>query len=375
MLPVDILAAVNTIMYNVNIGIHKMSTFVERKPSVYHQIAEHIEQQIRQGILRPGQKLPPTQDLAQEFGVAMRTIQRSMEILARRTLITRIPRQGSFVNKHINTRTLGMLVNSEVFTQCGYEFHQSLLHTIRRLALDRGWNSQIYFLDSARELSSVLPLIKDDIRNGKIRGIIAVNARNYYHELALDTTFPWCTTRAAIDYRRLAYDMCRYLLSRGYRNIMLIRHSEGHSKGKDVDGALQYEGYMEAMREAGVSVPPYGRGILASFARPAFEGLNRLLVEAGDNRIEAVMVMNDRATEGVVMALLNNGLKIPEDVALITHANRHIEILSPVELTRYEFDIMDFAKVALDGFEAILEGEEIEDIVYLPGTLIEGEST
>ena len=59
------------------------------------QVAARIREQIAAGTLGP--KLPSHMDLAEQLGVAPRTVQRALEILRDEGLIYSVPGRGTFV--------------------------------------------------------------------------------------------------------------------------------------------------------------------------------------------------------------------------------------------------------------------------------------
>lgn len=65
----------------------------------YVQIADHIEQQIRNGVLAAGAALPSNPDLAEEYGVARMTVRRAIEILVERDLVAVLRGRGTIVRR------------------------------------------------------------------------------------------------------------------------------------------------------------------------------------------------------------------------------------------------------------------------------------
>ena len=59
---------------------------------------EHIAARIQAGELKPGHRLPPERDMADEYGVAYNTMRKSIEILRERGLIVTMHGRGTFVN-------------------------------------------------------------------------------------------------------------------------------------------------------------------------------------------------------------------------------------------------------------------------------------
>ena len=72
---------------------------IEWNPTRYRyvQIADHIEQQIRDGQLQPRAALPSIPRLAEEYGVAKMTIARAVRVLEERGLVVVLLGRGTFV--------------------------------------------------------------------------------------------------------------------------------------------------------------------------------------------------------------------------------------------------------------------------------------
>ena len=64
---------------------------------IYSQIVEGFAQQIRCGILPPGEKLPSVRELAAELTINPNTIQRAYRELEAMGLIATVPGKGCFV--------------------------------------------------------------------------------------------------------------------------------------------------------------------------------------------------------------------------------------------------------------------------------------
>lgn len=64
---------------------------------IYAQIMDGLRQQIRTGVLLPGEKLPSVRELAAQLSINPNTIQRSYRELERSGWIISIPGKGTFV--------------------------------------------------------------------------------------------------------------------------------------------------------------------------------------------------------------------------------------------------------------------------------------
>lgn len=69
---------------------------------IYAQIIDGLRQQIRTGVLCPGDKLPSVRELATQLSINPNTIQRSYRELESAGWIVSIPGKGSFVCEAAN---------------------------------------------------------------------------------------------------------------------------------------------------------------------------------------------------------------------------------------------------------------------------------
>jgi GntR family transcriptional regulator/MocR family aminotransferase len=71
--------------------------FDELGPPRYEQLAQGIENAIREGRLKPGDRLPPVRQLAEKVGTSVTTVASAFELLSKRALIRTEVGRGTFV--------------------------------------------------------------------------------------------------------------------------------------------------------------------------------------------------------------------------------------------------------------------------------------
>ncbi|HYG57867.1 MAG TPA: FadR/GntR family transcriptional regulator [Symbiobacteriaceae bacterium] len=64
---------------------------------IYQQIVEQISRMIREGVLRPGDRLPPERQLAEEFGVSRAAVREALSALGLMGLVEVRQGEGTFV--------------------------------------------------------------------------------------------------------------------------------------------------------------------------------------------------------------------------------------------------------------------------------------
>ncbi len=75
-------------------------------------------------------------------------------------------------------------------------------------------------------------------------------------------------------------------------------------------------------------------------------------------RPRALLLCNDCIFRGVWYAAMELGIRIPEDLAIITHMNRGREPLTHIPLTTLEVSPFDFARETFDELEARIRGKK-----------------
>jgi LacI family transcriptional regulator len=106
-----------------------------------------------------------------------------------------------------------------------------------------------------------------------------------------------------------AYEMVKHLIGLGHRRVGLVRGPE-----RNLDAEQRRQGYHAALREAGLGPWPELE-VAGDFTEPSgYEAIGELL--ARPNRPSAVFVANDHMAIGVMSALRESGVTVPDDLAV-----------------------------------------------------------
>lgn len=111
-----------------------------------------------------------------------------------------------------------------------------------------------------------------------------------------------------------AYQATRYMISRGLRKIALINGELEMPLYRD-----RYAGYARAMREAGLDEPP---GLVVHGISGWDDGYRVMteLLEAGHGP-DAVFATSDPKAMGIIRAIRDRGLQVPEDISVMGFDN------------------------------------------------------
>ena len=75
----------------------------DRTAPIYLKLAKQLEQDIKTGKLKPGDKLPPQRELADFLDLNLSTITRTYKICLEKGLICAKVGQGTFISSDVNS--------------------------------------------------------------------------------------------------------------------------------------------------------------------------------------------------------------------------------------------------------------------------------
>ncbi|MFM7100945.1 MAG: LacI family DNA-binding transcriptional regulator [Verrucomicrobiota bacterium] len=180
---------------------------------------------------------------------------------------------------------------------------------------------------------------------------------------------PFCAgfPSVATDDLGSAAAMTRHLLELGHRRIAFLA---GPLVAPWAQGRM--EGYRQALREAGLA--PDHRMVFnagATIEEGAAAALQFIQEDTGATALQAV---NDLVAIGAAHTLLNQGVRIPQDLSVAGHGNVLTSEFFRVPLTTVRQPKLRLGSVAMDLMGRLLRGEPAES-KRLPAELVPRAST
>jgi LacI family transcriptional regulator len=138
-----------------------------------------------------------------------------------------------------------------------------------------------------------------------------------------------------VDERRGAYRAVRHLVDIGHRRIGII------DSANPLGNREKRDGYMQALGEAGIvyeeafSADPQGHSVVRGYW-----AMDRLM--SAPNRTTAVFAANDSLAVGALRWTQKNGLRVPQDVAIIGFDNIEFaeHTATPISSVNYEIEMV-----------------------------------
>ncbi|MCJ9428814.1 LacI family DNA-binding transcriptional regulator [Kordiimonas marina] len=167
------------------------------------------------------------------------------------------------------------------------------------------------------------------------------------------------------DNKRGGYMAASHLLRLGRKKVAFI----GDIEAPEV--TLRYEGYCDALKEAGV---PLDENLVrnAAFSFESAMETIEVLMETGV-KFDGVVAAADVIAMGAIRALMRNGLSVPGDVSVIGYDDVRISAYSTPALTTIRQDVARAGRRLVSKALRLAEGEKVRSEL-LPTELIVRES-
>jgi DNA-binding LacI/PurR family transcriptional regulator len=354
---------------------------------LYRQVVSDLKRQIAAGELAAGARLPGQPQLADRYGVSLITIKKALFTLILEGALRSRVGKGTFVAD--GARAPGMALQATigfVLRDLESPFFSRIARGVEETASGRGLQ---VLLASSRDEADKEEAQIAHLRRLGVGGLVIASMSHVYRATPVmramqrekfpfvmvsyveDDDIPFVGT----DHESGGILATTHLLRRGYRRIGFINGERGN-----LVGDLRAAGYARALREHGLRVEKRhvfrlrlkgewndlrsGAEIGAAFAR----------LPAGQ-RPDAMFVYNDLAALGFQQAVLERGLRVPGDVAIVGFDDIEAGRYAPVPLTTVQQPTALIGERAVRMLADAMAGKTVARRVTLRPSLVARESS
>lgn len=306
----------------------------EQDEPLYRQISSLMERFIEEGRFCPGERLPPERKLMDIFGVSRSTLRVALAELADRQYLSTTQGRGTFVLRPQKKRLLRILAIErfradywsvaplhydwirEAGEAAGVRIHYHYAPTIEEvreelIAPPSGYDAIVLFR-LIPEWSEVFEKMPDSIFENSTVPIMIIDRPIQKRGL---NTVSW-------DFRKAARLATQQLIDAGHKRVGFIGGAPvpGHSF------SAFYEGYLEAMRDAGLPVPCEDQLLIDT---PLFVGgvvpqeVHARVANFFDSR-KFTAVVPCLVSSPVEHAILKKGIHIPKELSVVMVSEDHV---------------------------------------------------
>jgi DNA-binding LacI/PurR family transcriptional regulator len=351
---------------------------------LYIQIASRL----RELIARSGResiRLPSERDLSRELAVNRATVRGAIALLEREGLIVRRPRSGIFSrgtdgsHSRNRGRTVALVgvfdrsfpMTGDVVFACErlLRKHRFTVHTFpsRHFSAEEQLHEERSVMKTVLEedMAGVLVWLSGGVIN--IDLLQQIQARGIPIVMAYHTIPNFSCDSAISDGEKGAYQATTHLITLGHTRIGLIAPLRRISTVID-----RTRGYVRALEEADL---PITLEYLAAqpIESPAAGYIAMAQLLQHPNRPTAVFCINDMTALWAWKAVLDHGLRVPEDIAIVSYGND--TMASPLVQTCLTTANLPFTEIGVAAVELLIERIHNPDIgpprqVVLPTSLV-----
>jgi LacI family transcriptional regulator len=357
----------------------------------YLDIARSIESQVAG---RDGAKVPSSREIAQAHGVSVVTASRALQVLRDKGLIRTVERSGSFVAPAVAAERAERVALVQRSTpgpwlQASLSVIQAGFAAIRRregIAVD----VDRFHFGRATRLADFRRQTRTAAEEG-VSGVIFMPSRHEDEAARQDEAFLRACHEAGIAVvlierdlrglgRPLEHDLVaaddldggrrstRHLLDQGRQRIAFLTGSPTSSH----EGRLA--GYLTALYHAGAGTVPLVFGQPSGLATK--ESYAELTDQILGQAVDGVVCYQDYTALGLILELLNRGIRVPADVAITGFDNLPIGKAYSIGVTTYAISSESVARQAIRLIRARVAGDTGPPVkVLIPGALIIRESS
>lgn len=191
--------------------------------------------------------------------------------------------------------------------------------------------------------------------------------------VSYDIPMPLDCDQVIFDREDNAYQAARYLLERGHRQIGIGMSDTAAwmSEPPNVPQALRLKGFRRALKELGGEIRDEWLFANPTYEKGGAEMARRFL--ALKARPTGLCIVNDYVALAFMVEVMRAGLRVPEDVSIVSHDNQPIAAYCPVPLTSVSQPVEQIAGAVVDMLMARLERNDsvAPQPVVLKGELVE----
>ncbi|HIR14590.1 MAG TPA: GntR family transcriptional regulator [Candidatus Choladousia intestinavium] len=299
----------------------------------YRELYQWLADRIYDGTYKYQQKLPSESALCRQFSISRQTVRNAMDQLECDGFIIRSKGSGSFVSKRVRKKekligvlftTLGDYINSNIltglesiFTQHGYSMLLEQSHNrieTETLFLEKMLNSKVSGLIIEGTKSSFPSPNEELYRRLSEMKIPYIFINNYFSNISGPSVI-W-------DDEKVSYLVTEQLIKSGHKKIAgLFRFDE-------TQGPNRYLGYVKALMDNHLPIQEDYISWYCFSGQPGeqkrqYQGVD-LFVEDVLENCTALICYNDFIACHVVPYLTSRGVRIPDDLTVVSFDNSDI---------------------------------------------------
>lgn len=326
----------------------------EENQAKYSKLMEYIKKEILMGRIKPGDRIPSENVLAQTLSMSRNTVRKAISILVNEGYLYTEHGRGTYcrdrnINRK-NSRNIGVIttyISEYIFPKVIQGIDSVLAQNKYSIILKNTDN------DIEKEAAYIEELLDKDVEGLIIEPTkSALFSHNLKYYEALDrNNIPYVfihgyhqqleeRPQVILDDAEGMYCAVNYLAELGHRNIV------GIFKADDIQGINRHKGYTRALAEHDI---PYDPDYVIWFhtedrkTKPYYAV--KSMINAG-MPIDAISCYNDQIALDIYELLREIGKSVPQDISITGFDDSYLSISCPVKLTTVRHPKEELGEIA-----------------------------
>ena len=352
-----------------------MKTRKLKSATIHEQLVEILRKEIR-AKYKVGDQIESLSQLAKRFGISPLTARIAVVTLTEEGLIERRPGSGCYVVDRRQGKPVGVYVAFDVFQpQVSYFFRQ--LTGQLRAELEQAGLRVLFYVEKTMpgaETNEACLDFAEDIQAGRLAGAAVIGLwpmpwwigpveKSQIPVVGIKFTAepqPWYQHAVVLNYQAMVTDAIRHILQMGRRRIAILGWQSGRN------GMQWFDDHAPVARQL---LDAQGVALRSEWIRgdlhPNMIGAGweefREIWGAHDEKPDALVVCDDILFRDVIPAIMELGIRVPEELLVVTHANKGSNIVCPFPVVRLEYDPNRVATAMAGMLTKLVRGEKLSE--------------
>lgn len=335
----------------------------------YKELAEWIQKQIETEKLLPGEKMYSENELSQMFGLSRQTVRHAIDILETNQIVRRVRGSGTFVRENllVGDSDRGNRI-AVITTYLDNYIFPRIIQGIEHVLFKKGCSVQIAFTNNL--VSRERAILEDILEKDEVSGLIVEATKSalpspnlpYYQEiqkrkipiLFINSFYPLLNApHVTLNDRQAGKLAAAYLIEKGHRNI------SGIFKLDDGQGHLRYAGFMEALQEAEIA---WDESRILWVDTEDIKNFFKLQTKIRERLrgCDALVSYNDEVTFALMPVLKELGIRVPEDLSIVSIDDSELAVLGNVKFTSIPYPMEKLGWKAADNLLEMIKNPKFD---------------
>lgn len=356
----------------------------DRPTPLYEQIVEDLRRKIESGEYKPGDQIGTQAELSAAYRVSLITVKNAISCLVREGLLSARAGKGTFVSERPVRRVdlKEHKVIGLVLRDLKHPYFSMIVHSVEERAYELGFN--ILLSSSSGSLEKEEGQI-EHFRNLGADGLIIASlsleyrATEYIQRLHSED-FPYVMVSyihdpdywyVGSDHEQGGYMATEHLIRLGYRSIGYV-----HVGKVNLLSEVRKNGYYRALLENGI---PYSAERIydagSTELGPEADRYQLGIQFAGrfaalEKKPDALFFYNDMVALGFIQSATEQGIRVPEDVAVVGFDDALIARFASVPLTTIHQPVDRIGRLAVEVIQKRIEKSDVGNRTVLKPSLV-----